>query len=210
MMINRNHNEGTIEAPKWSVNDGWFATPCMHDNAKNRYRTAASMVVHLRKNMPPMLNKVYWGSFSSPCVNVFKPFYFAGQTIPEKYGIGTNKYAEDSPWWMAEKMKRLCDLNYKKLSPVVTAVFRETEKWELARSKTIESEVLRLLKDDAPDEAEKILQDFSSRCCLRTEKEYRFLHGILQDMIKETGVDYLWIDFLRENCNTNDLKLYGL
>jgi hypothetical protein len=111
---------------------------------------------------------------------------------------------------MAEKMKRLCDLNYTKLSPVVKAVFSETEKWELARSKTIESEVLGLIKNNKIDEAEKILQDFSSLCCLRTEKEYSFLHGILQDMITEIGIDYIWIDFLRENCKTNDLNLNGL
>jgi len=206
--INRNHNEGTINTPKWSVNDGWFASTCMHDNAKNRYRTAASMVVHLRKDMPSMLSKVYWGSFSSPCVNVFKPFYFAGQTIPEQYGIGTNIYAEDSPWWAAEKTKRLCDLNYKKLAPLVKGIFSETEKWELAMSKTVESEVLGLLKGNKNDEAERILQDFSSQCCLRTEKEYNLLHRLLQDMITETGIDYLWMDFLQENCKINDLGLY--
>ena len=95
------------------------------DNPKRKYRTAASMVVHLRKEMPSLLDKVYWGSFSSPCVNVFKPFYFAGQTVPEQYGDGTNKYSEDSPWWLAEKMKRLCDLNYNKLAPVVKGIFSE-------------------------------------------------------------------------------------
>ena len=29
-----------------------------------------------------------------------------------------------------------------------------------------------------------------------------------QDMITETGIDYLWIDFLEENCKINDLSLY--
>jgi secernin len=208
--INRNHNEGTIEAPKWYFNDGWFATPCMHDNADNRYRTAASMVAHLRKDMPPLLNKVYWGSFSSPCVNVFKPFYFTGQPIPEKYGIATNKYSEDSPWWTAEKTKRLCDLNYSRLAPVARSVFSKTEKWELDRSRTIESEVIGLIKANKTGEAEKLLQDFSYRCCSRTEKEYGFLHRMMLDLISEFGVDYLWMDYLRENCLTNDLTLPGL
>jgi dipeptidase len=125
--INRNHFEGSIEAPKWSPAYGLFTTTCMHDNLRRPFRTAASMVVHLRKDMPSLLGKVYWGSFSSPCVNVFKPFYFAGQTVPEQYGIGTNIYSADSPWWLAEKMKRICDLNYNKLAPVVKGVFSETE-----------------------------------------------------------------------------------
>ena len=208
--INRNHHEGTIETPKWSLNDGWIATPCMHDNAKNRYRTAASMVVHLRKDMPSMLGKVYWASFSSPCVNVFKPFYFTRDAIPDRYGTGTNQYSEASPWWLAEKTKRLCDMNYRKLAPLVQGVFRQTEQWELARSRTIESEVIGLLKENNRDQAEKVLREFSAECCLRTEKEYRFLHGIMEEMLNEFGTDYLWLDFLRENCTINGLKLPGM
>ncbi len=208
--INRSHHESTIEEPKWSPTDGWFATPCMHDNSKRRYRTAASMVAHMRKEMPSMLRQVYWASFSTPCVNVFRPFYFAGQTVPEQFGFGTNKYSEDSPWWWAEKMKRLCDLNYHRIAPVVKGIFSETEKWELARSKTVESEVLRLLKDSNNEEAEKILQDFCSYCCTRTENEYKLLYKISEQIIQEFGADYLWIDFLRENCKINGLTLPGL
>jgi len=107
-------------------------------------------------------------------------------------------------------MKRLSELNYNKLAPVVKGVFSETEKWELARSKTIESEVLGLLKAGNNEEAEKVLQDFSHQCITRTEKEYKFLHQTLQNMITEVGVDYLWTEFLRENCKTNDLTLQGL
>jgi dipeptidase len=208
--INRSHHEGTIEAPKWSMNDGWIATPCMHDNVNSPYRTAASMVIHLRKDMPSLLSKVYWASFSAPCVNVFKPFYFTDEAIPESYGIGTNNYSENSPWWKAEKTKRLCDLNYKILAPIVKSVFSETEKWELAQSKTIESEVLSLLSSNNLEEAKRILQDFSSSCINRTENEYNSLHRILQDMTKEFGVNYLWIDYLRKNCEINYLDLPGL
>jgi secernin len=208
--ISRNHNEGTIEAPKWSNNDNWFATTCMHDNAKRKYRTAASMVVHLRKEMPSLLRQVYWGSFSTPCVNVFKPFYFTGQAVPERYGLGTNQYSGDSPWWVAEKMKRLCDLNYKEFAPVARGVFSETENWELDRSRTMESEIVGLLDAGKRNEAEQLLEDFSVQCCLRTEKDYRFLQRTLQDMIPEVGIDFIWIEFLRENNEINDLSLVGL
>ncbi|MCK4923208.1 MAG: C69 family dipeptidase [Bacteroidales bacterium] len=208
--INRDHFDGTIEKPKWSPAHSMFVTTCMHDKPHGRYRTAASMVVHLRKDMPSLLGQVYWGSFSSPCVNVFKPFYFTGQTVPDQYGVGTNIYSEESPWWLAEKTKRLCDLNYNKLAPVVKGVFSETEKWELARSKTIESEVLGLLKEGKNKEAEKVLQEFSLSCVTRVEKEYNYLHNVLEQMIPETGIDYMWTDFLRENCKTNGLVLPGL
>ena len=208
--INRSHLEQTINQPKWSPTDGWFATPCLHDKSRYGYRTAASMIVHLRKDMPSLLRQVYWGSFSSPCVNVFKPFYFTEQCVPEQYGVGTNVFSEESPWWLAEKTKRLCDMNYNKLAPIVKAVFNETENWELAHSKTIESEVISFLDADKKDEAEKVLNDFSTECCKRTEREYKSLHRILQNMIEEFGIDYLWIDYLRNNCTTNKLIIDGL
>ena len=157
-----------------------------------------------------MLSKVYWGSFSSPCVNVFKPFYFAGQVVPERYGLGTNIYSEDSPWWMAEKMKRLCDVNYKKVAHLASDVFSETEKWELARSREVESAAIGLIKANKSEEAAQLLEDFSKQCLTRTEKEYKFLHQTLQDRVEEVGMDYLWPDFLRENCEINELSLPGL
>ena len=208
--INRNHLESTINEPRWSPAETWFAQPCMHGRSNPSYRTAASMVVHLRKELPPMLRQIYWASFSTPCVNVFRPFYFAGQTVPDKFGAGTNKYSNDTPWWWAEKTKRLCDLNYNKIAPVVKGVFNETEKWELTRSKIVEAKALKLLKKGEKKEAEKLIQDFCSQCVTRTEKEYKFLLNVLEQMIHEVGIDYLWIDSLRENCKTNELTLPGL
>lgn len=208
--INRNHLEGTINEPRWSPVETWFSQPCMHGRSNPRYRTAASMVVHLRKEMPSMLRSVYWASFSTPCVNVFRPFYFSGQTVPDQYGVATNKYSEDSPWWWAEKIKRLCDLNYNKLAPVVKGVFRETENWGSARSIIIEAQAFRLIKKNKDNEAEKLIKDFCYQCVKRTKKEYKLLHNVLEQMIPEVGVDYLWIDSLRENCKTSELTLPGL
>jgi hypothetical protein len=66
------------------------------------------------------------------------------------------------------------------------------------------------MKDGKNEEAEKMLQDFSSYCCMKAEKEYNLLQKVLRQMILETGVDYLRIDFLRDNCETNGLTLPGL
>ena len=207
--ICRNHHEGTIESPKWAANDGWFSTVCMH-NGPNHGRTSASMVAHLRKDNPPLLRSVYWASFSAPCVNVFKPFYFAGQTVPSNYGIGKDIYSPDSPWWWAEKVKRQCDLNYNKLAPLAAAVFRETEQWALAKSRRIESEAMRLVQSNREAEARQLLRDFSLECCRRVEKEYAQLHQLLEAKAAEHGTDYLWLDVLRETCKTNALPLPGL
>ena len=105
-------------------------------------------------------------------------------------------------------MKRLCDLNYNKLAPVVKDVFSKTEEWELDEFNKIETEVTRLLKAGKSDQAEQVLQDFSKQCCLESRKGVQDTPSKLQEMIPEVGVDYLWIDFLRENCKTNGLPAW--
>jgi len=208
MKVCRNHHEGTILSPRWAANESHFTQTCMHDCPNTcPYRTAASMIAHLRKDMPAMLRQVYWQSFSTPCVNVFRPFYFAGQTVPDQFGEATNKYSSDSPWWWAEKIKRLCDLNYRQLAPVVQRVFQETEIWELERAKITEVQALELINKGDEEKAQKILQAFCNENVNRTAKEYKMLVENLTRMIPVAGIDYLWIDFLQENCKTNDLDL---
>lgn len=208
MKVSRNHHEDTIISPRWGANESHFAQTCMHDCPNARpYRTAASMIAHLRKDMPAMLRQVYWQSFSTPCVNVFRPFYFAGRTVPEQFGEGTCEYSSDSPWWMAEKIKRFCDLNYRRLAPVVQEVFQETEKWELERVREVELEALGLINKGDEEKAERILQKFCSESVRRTAKEYKMLVETLPQRISEVGIDYLWLDFLQKNCKTNGLNL---
>jgi dipeptidase len=180
----------------------------MHDRPNIcPYRTAASMIAHLRKDMPAMLRQVYWQSFSTPCVNVFRPFYFCGQTVPGQFGEATNKYSSDSPWWSAEKIKRLCDLNYRKLAPVVQRVFQETERYQLETAKVIEGQALELINKGNEEKAQKILQDFCNENVKRTAKEYQMLTETLTRMVPAAGIDYLRLDFLQANCKINALDL---
>jgi len=206
--ICRNHHEGTIIAPRWTPNEPFFAQTCMHECPPlGKSRTAASMVAHLRKGMPAMLRQVYWQSFSSPCVNVFKPFYFAGRTVPEQYAVGEFLYSPDSPWWWAEKTKRLTDLNYAGLAPVVQNVFRQTEKWQLERAGKMENEALKLINQGKEQEAEKLIQQFCRENTERIENEYKQLEQKLTQILPEIGVNYLFYDDLIKNCESNKLKL---
>lgn len=208
--ICRSHHEGTIEAPKWAPNNGWFTTVCMH-NGPNNGRTSATMVAHLRKDNPPPLRTVYWAAFSSPCVNVFKPFYLAGpEAVPANYGNAKDTYNADSPWWWAEKVKRQVDLNYNRLAPLAAAVFRPIEEWALAKTRRVETEAAKLIRMGREEDARKLLREFSHECCTRAEKAYAQLHTVLAKAVAEEGVDYLWLDKLRETCETNALTLPGL
>jgi len=197
MRINRNHMEGTIAEPRWSATENFWPTPCMHDNAHNHYTTAGSMVAHLRAEMPPLLRQVYWASFSSPCCNVFKPFYLGGPTVPSSYAAGTSTYSADAPWWWAKHVKLLCDLNSRVLPPAVRATFDATERWEMGRQVPVEAEALREIKAGKEAAALKLLQQFSNENCERVAKDYKMLQETLPQMLNTVGVEYLYADYLK-------------
>jgi len=156
------------------------------------------MVAHLRAEMPPPLRQVYWGSFSSPCCNVFKPFYLGGATVPATYATGTSTYSANSPWWWAKRIKLLCDLNYSVLQPTVRSTFDATERWEMGRQVPVEAEALRNIKAGKEADALKVLQQFCSENCERAAKDYRMLQETLPQMLKTVGVEYLYADYLKD------------
>ena len=198
MSISRTHHEGTVVEPRWGAAETFWATPCMHDNAQSGYRTAATMVCHLRSWMPPLLRQVYWASSSVPCVNVFKPFYFQGVKVPENYAEGTSTYSAESPHWWAERVKLLCSLNYQALAPVPRAVFGLTEEWERKRAEQFEAQALNLVNQGKTTEAVNVLQKFVDENCARVEKEYKMLNENLEEMLKTVGIKYVYLDYMKD------------
>jgi len=197
MDITRSHLEGTIAEPRWGASEAFWPMPCMHDTAHSGYHSAASMVAHLRSDMPPLLRQVYWASFSNPCCNVFKPFYMHGPKVPDRYAVGTSTYSEDSPWWWANRVKLLCDLNYKALAPSARAVFSRTEDWELQRQQRVEAEARRLIDQGDADQAVALLQEFVDQNTERVEKEYKMLNETLTTTLETVGIDYVYLNYLK-------------
>jgi dipeptidase len=148
--------------------------------------------------MPALLRQVYWASFSNPCCNVFKPFYLHGPTLPAAYALGSSAYSGDSPWWWANRVKLLCDLNYRALAPTVRGVFDQTERWEMDRQATVEAEALRQVEAGNEADAVRLLQRFMNENCERVEKEYRMLNEILPATLKTVGTAYLFTEYMRE------------
>jgi len=179
----------------------------MHDSPRSGYHSAASIVAHLRADMPPLLRQVYWAGFSNPCCNVFKPFYFHGAQIPSSYAAGSSTYSADSPWWWANRVKLLCDLNSQALRPTVRGVFELTEQWEMQRQKRSEAEALNLIKEGREKDAVLLLQGFVNQNCARVEREYRMLNQTLPMMLDTLGVRYVFVDYLKSWSSGNKVPL---
>ena len=195
--LNRNVHEGTVVEPRWGAAETFWATIDMQDNAHSPYHSAASIVAHLRSWMPPLLRQVYWSSFSNPGVNVFKPFYFHGPKVPSNYAKGTSNYSSSSPWWWANRVKLLCNLNYRALAPTARAIFDLTEEWEMQRQRVYEAKALKLINEGKEDAAVKVIQKFIDENCARVEKEYKMLNKTLPDILKTAGIKYVYIDYLK-------------
>ena len=207
MTINRSHNEETIANPRWGAADTFHATPCMHDSPRSPYRSAASVVAHLRSDMPSLLRQVYWASFSNPCSGVFKPFYMHGPQVPKNYALGSSTYSSESPWWWANRVKLLTDLNYQALNATVRGIFDLTEDWIMKRQLTKEAKALKLLQDNKEEMAVQLLQEFVDENCSRIEKEYRMLNQTLPVMLETVGIKYIYADYLRKWSSEKSVPL---
>ncbi len=197
MKINREHLESTVAGPRWGAAETFFPTPCLHDNAQRRYHSAASMVAHLRPRMPPPLRQVYWASLSNPCCNVFQPLYLHGVKPPEAWARGTSTYSADSPWWGANRLKLLCDLNYESVHPAVRAAFDETERWEADRQGPVEARARRLLEGGKGEEAIAALQAFVDENSGRIERQYPALQQSAEEALKSRGLRYLFLEYVK-------------
>jgi secernin len=87
-------------SPEWVPNRSEVAV-CMHAaNAKHAGQSTASLVAHLRADMP-----VHWMTgTSAPCTGVFKPFYVG--PLPDQVGTPGGRYDEATMWWAHERLHR--------------------------------------------------------------------------------------------------------
>lgn len=198
MKISRSHMEGTLTEPRWSASEPFWATPCMHDTPRSGYHTAASMVAHLRPHKPALLRQVYWASFSNPCCNVFRPLYLNGPAAGAELAKGTSTYSEDSPWWWANRVKLLCDLNHPALAPQARERFDTTEDWQWEHLPQVEAEAERLLAAGKPSQAVSTLQRFMDANSARIASEYRRLGETLPALLQQAGTRYLYREYMRE------------
>jgi secernin len=198
MQTARSHYEGTIVEPRWGAAETFWPTICMHDSPNLPSRTAASMVAHLRSGKPPLLRQVYWAAFGNPCCSVYQPFYLHGVRVPQQFSTGTGDYAADSPWWSATRIKLACDLNYPKLNPVVRQTFDATEQWEMQRQQQVEAQAMRLVREGKEAAAQEQLQAFVDENVARVAQERKGLNDVLPKLLKDAGVEYLFLDYLKD------------
>jgi hypothetical protein len=80
----------------------------------------------------------------------------------------------------------------------VRALFDETERWEMERQARVEAEAAECIRSGDEAEAVALLQLFSNQNCERVQNEYRDLNQTLPKKLTAAGLDYLYVDYLKE------------
>ncbi len=152
----RDHYDGTFAAPRWSPQETFFPSLCMHGSARNPSETASGLVAVLRPvEGPPRPSEAVprtseaaprvsaWHCFSSPCLNAFHPVYLGGVGLPERLNEGGRVY-DASPWWLCERLQRRADAQ-PALAPLLRGLWDGWERRWRERAAGAEAEAARLV-----------------------------------------------------------------
>ena len=195
--ILRDHYEGEIIENRYSPASTFVPTICMHCSDGGS-QTAASMIVDYHDSIYPELYYTCWCSMAPACTSILVPYYNTG-FIPEKLGIGTNKYSEDSFWWKMKRLNVAIESDYTKYAPVFRKTQEELEKQflDLAQKKEVEARLLLDLKKK--EEARKVLNEFSVSCLEKVEETVdRFIEEFENDLLENKNDQIYRAPFLRQ------------
>jgi len=176
MRVLRDHHEGTVIAPRWSPDQHFWASLCLHARDRDPFHTSGSFVAHLKDKLP-----TFWFTGSSqPCTSDFKATYlFGGIRPPDIYTRGNDKYSDQSAWWLYEELKRHININYKVYAPIVIAVLRDQEEKTIERARLVERRVHQLSGEGQKEKAQQLVQGFVHGTWLDAVSHIKELNEVL-------------------------------
>lgn len=102
------------------------------DAEKHRYRpislakTQESHVLQIRPDKPAGTRGIHWLSMGVAAESVYVPFYANVDTTPAAYQLATEKYSDQSAYWIFKLAGVLVDAHYHDLHPLLNDVQKET------------------------------------------------------------------------------------
>ncbi len=142
---------------------------CHHDI---RGKTVSSSVMISRPGMPNELGTM-WTQLGQPCQSLYVPFYMGITNVPKEFSgadAGSKFYA----------IRDIAFGEYKKYEPVIREVFDPAQEESYALDKFVREEAFEALKAGRPDEAKRILTQFTEE---RIKEALRLANVVLSHMI---------------------------
>lgn len=146
------------------------ASVCMHATGlTNPNQTTGSMVAEIRHNKA---STIWMTGTSMPCLSVYLPFFFGGDSLMGEYWDLPGPREDDSLWWQAEHLHRRISKSYQKGRALI-----EEERLEFQQA--LLEEESKLVRDGAGHEE---LDAFSHRALA----EYRRLLKNWTERVEDT------------------------
>jgi len=154
MNILRDHGP-KFEMKSFNPSKATMSQVCMHYSSKTVSQTTCSMVSKLSE----VINVHWLTGTSSPCISVFKPFFFESPDVLKKLEIPAQKNDSKSLWWKHEKLHRLTLLDYPVRAPIIIEKNRKLEQELIKEVDSITNNIQQIEKNELNSKLNKISSD---------------------------------------------------
>jgi len=136
-VLRDHYGEGVVPRTDHAPEDERSYAVCQHVPGVGS--TTASAVVRLGRDDETL---VYWGSFGSPCLGVFLPYYVEA-ALPAALAQGGASATLDSPWWRFYELSRQVAADPGARAPIVRAAWDALEARVESERPGVEARALR-------------------------------------------------------------------
>lgn len=92
-----------------------------------RMNTEASVVVELRRNLPPHIGNRMWCSMATSLTGVYVPFHLGINAVEPHYACASGSYDPASAYWLFIELARLADYGYSKCIETIISTWQKFE-----------------------------------------------------------------------------------
>ena len=92
-----------------------------------RLNTEASVVIELRRNLPPAIGIRMWCSLATSLSGVYVPFHLGSAAVERHYAFAGREYSNKSAYWRFVELSRLLDYGYQDCAELIKNCWRDFE-----------------------------------------------------------------------------------
>eukprot|EP00126_Sphaerothecum_destruens_P005198 Sdes_comp18633_c0_seq1m8825 len=191
--INRDHFEGTPFDLSKGLGAGPWGTPTrvefrpkpgqpMFERPICLARTAYSIILESRPNLPPSVGGLTWFGSDAPHSSCYLPIYAGSKDVPKPVATGRmHEFSTDSAWWAFDFLSNyILDSHYSKMIPFVREAQNKYEKEAQQKDLEIISKVQNMTQHgESLEQIEAFLGNMTSKWADVVVKAWWELSGYL-------------------------------
>ncbi len=122
-----------------------------------------SHIIELRDWLPDEIGGRAWFSFDNPAQSPRIPIYSGASRLPESFHFcGQKRYRDDAAIWKYRKANKLATVRWQSTKKGMNSELLSLEKQAFDGADSMEKEVQKLLKAGKKEEAQKLIDNFTS------------------------------------------------